>query len=95
MWITAEDVPENGSRLSSVEYRLDGGEWQTYRNPVSVDEAGDHTVEYRATDRAGNVSEVETVTFTIANPDTTAPEVEGQARPGPAKRQRPLVHPAG
>jgi cytochrome c len=56
---------EGGSGLASVEYRLDGGDWVVYDEPFTVDEPGDHAVEARATDEAGNVSEVVTVTFTV------------------------------
>jgi hypothetical protein len=41
----------------SLEYRLDGGAWTAYSTPVSIAD-GSHTVEYRATDAAGNVSAV-------------------------------------
>lgn len=44
------------SGVASIEYRIDGGAWQAYTNPVPVVAAGVHVVEARATDRAGNVS---------------------------------------
>ena len=53
-----------------VEYRLDGGAWTTYSAPVAVSAAGEHTVEYRATDVAGNVSAVRSVSFKV---DAAAP----------------------
>ena len=41
-----------------VEYRVNGGAWTTYTMPVVVSADGNQTVEYRATDAAGNVSAV-------------------------------------
>ena len=48
------------SGVASVEYRIGEGEWLAYTEPVSFGLAG-ATVTYRATDVAGNVSEVGTV----------------------------------
>ncbi len=52
-------------------YRLDGGDWDAYSNPLRVADDGTHTVEYYAADRAGNIGDVQSVTFTI---DTNIPE---------------------
>ncbi|MGI5160097.1 OmpL47-type beta-barrel domain-containing protein [Microbispora sp. CA-102843] len=65
------------SGVDKVEYSLDGGEFQTYSAPVSVNQVGKHTVSYRATDKAGNTSEAASVTFTVVasqEKDTTPPE---------------------
>lgn len=51
-----------------LEYRLNGGDWTTYRAPVVVRDDGEHTVRYRATDAAGNVSAIGSATFTIKRP---------------------------
>ena len=66
------------SDVATVEFRLDGGAWTTYSEPLTVNNPGAHTVDYRATDNAGNMAEPESVSFTVAEPqpeDTTAPEV--------------------
>jgi hypothetical protein len=66
------------SGVAGVEYALDGDAFTAYSGPVTVTEPGDHTVEYRATDNAGNTSAVGSVAFAVAEPapeDTTAPEV--------------------
>ena len=55
------------SGLASTEFRLDGGAWTAYGAPFVVTGDGSHTVDFRATDNAGNVGSG-TVTFTI---DTT------------------------
>jgi len=68
---------EGGSGVDRVEYALGDGAWQPYTAPVVVDQVGDHTVRYRALDKAGNVSAEKTVTFTVVAPqsdDTTPPE---------------------
>ncbi len=73
--VTASDAQ---SGVASVEYNLNGAGFTAYTAPVVVDEAGAHTVQYRATDNAGNVSEVGSVSFTVAEPepdDTTPPTV--------------------
>ncbi|TQS18224.1 cupredoxin domain-containing protein [Microbispora hainanensis] len=69
---------DDESGVETVEYALDGGAFQAYSAPVPVDQVGEHTVRYRATDKAGNTSEVQSVMFTVVAPqpeDTTPPEV--------------------
>ncbi|WP_436970693.1 OmpL47-type beta-barrel domain-containing protein [Micromonospora avicenniae] len=64
------------SGVERVEYSLDGGEYTEYTAPVSVNSVGQHTVDYRATDKAGNTSTPQSVSFTVVPPsveDTTAP----------------------
>src|SRR5690606_24535935 len=51
-----------------IEYRLDGGSWQSYDEQFSVTEST--AIDYRATDAAGNVSSTGQATVRI---DTTAP----------------------
>lgn len=75
--VTATDA---GSGVATVEYQVDGGAWTAYTTPVEVTTNGAHTVGYRATDAAGNVSAVGTSTFTVVPPaggDTTPPAVSG------------------
>ncbi|WP_377267188.1 OmpL47-type beta-barrel domain-containing protein [Peterkaempfera sp. SMS 1(5)a] len=65
------------SGVDRIQYSLDGGAYQTYTAPVAVSTSGDHTLTYRATDKAGNTSADQTTTFTVAAPpagDTTAPQ---------------------
>ena len=52
------------------EYSLDGQTWQTYTDPIVFEENGE--AYFRATDAAGNVSEV--TGYTVANIDKTTPE---------------------
>ncbi|MFD4570899.1 OmpL47-type beta-barrel domain-containing protein [Streptomyces sp. NPDC058417] len=73
--VTATD---EGSGVDRVQYALGGGDtWLPYTAPVVVDQVGDHTVRYRAFDKAGNVSAEKSVAFTVVAPpsdDTTPPE---------------------
>ncbi|WP_327328564.1 DUF1080 domain-containing protein [Streptomyces sp. NBC_01210] len=55
-----------GSGVDKVEYSLDGGPYLAYTTPVIVDRVGFHTVLHRATDKAGNTSQAQKVTFTVA-----------------------------
>jgi plastocyanin len=76
--ISASDA---GSGVATVEYELDDLGFQPYTAPFTVTAVGDHAVQYRATDVAGNVSEVGSVAFTVvaAGPsDTTPPVVTSQ-----------------
>jgi hypothetical protein len=73
--VSASDT-ESG--VDKVEYALDGGAFAAYSAPVSVNKTGAHTVQYRATDKAGNTSAAGSVTFTVVVPegkDTTPPQV--------------------
>jgi cytochrome c len=56
----------------TTEYRLDSGEWTAYAGAVVVTGDGEHTLQYRATDAAGNVSEVGSVSVKI---DANGPDV--------------------
>ena len=43
-----------GSGVASIEYLLDSGSWTTYSGPFPVSGNGSHTVQFHATDVAGN-----------------------------------------
>ncbi|MER6806937.1 MULTISPECIES: OmpL47-type beta-barrel domain-containing protein [Streptomyces] len=75
--VTASDT---GSGVNTIEYALGAdGAWQAYTGPVMVHRPGTHTVRYRATDKAGNVSAEKSVEFTVvaAPPQDTTPPVTG------------------
>ncbi|MDR7304182.1 ThuA domain-containing protein [Haloactinomyces albus] len=61
--LSAEDG--DGSGVDSVAYKLDDGPWKAYTEPLTVETAGQHTVTYRATDKAGNTSKAAKVGFEI------------------------------
>ncbi|MFF7548822.1 OmpL47-type beta-barrel domain-containing protein [Streptomyces canus] len=86
--VTATDET-GGSGVDRIEYATgDTGAWQPYTAPVVFDQVGDHTVRYRAVDKAGNVSAEKSVDFTVvARPsdDTVPPDtsatVSGEQNP--------------
>ncbi|MCG5462385.1 plastocyanin/azurin family copper-binding protein [Micromonospora sp. MED01] len=73
--VTATDAD---SGVQTVEYQVDDTSFLPYTEPVRVTAIGDHAVQFRATDQAGNTSAVGSVAFRIVEPgeeDTTAPVV--------------------
>ncbi|WP_039936462.1 OmpL47-type beta-barrel domain-containing protein [Streptomyces himastatinicus] len=84
--VSANDA---GSGVDTIEYAVGDGAFQAYTAPVMVHEVGTHTIRYRATDKAGNTSEVKSEEFRVVAPptdDTTPPEtsatVSGKQGPG-------------
>jgi hypothetical protein len=78
--LTLTSVDAGGSGLSRVEYRLDGGGWITYAVPTTLSAAaGSHTIDYRATDLAGNVEALRTG---YLNVDATPPVTTDDAPAG-------------
>ncbi|MET8678650.1 family 16 glycoside hydrolase [Streptomyces sp. NPDC004647] len=76
--VTASDT---GSGVNTIEYAVGDGAFQPYTSPVMVHEPGNHTVRYRATDKAGNTSEVKSLGFAVVAPptgDTTPPETSAE-----------------
>ncbi|MEO3770507.1 plastocyanin/azurin family copper-binding protein [Micromonospora sp. B9E7] len=73
--VTATDAD---SGVDTVEYQVDDTSFTPYTEPVRVTAIGDHSVQFRATDQAGNTSAVGSVSFRIVEPgeeDTTPPVV--------------------
>jgi hypothetical protein len=66
------DALDVDSGVASVEYKLDSADWSAYTAPVTVSTAGPHTVTYRATDHAGNVSAELSGSFTIVETSSDA-----------------------
>jgi hypothetical protein len=77
--VTATD---EGSGVQLVEYEIDDTGFHTYTGPVTVTEPGDHTVQFRATDTAGNESQTGSVPFRVVESggeeDTTPPTVTAE-----------------
>lgn len=70
---------DNRSGVSSTEYSTDGGAtWQPFAGGFSIGNEGVTTVQYRSTDRAGNVETAKSITVQI---DKSAPTVGLQANP--------------
>ncbi|MCU0861296.1 MAG: hypothetical protein MUE65_03145, partial [Methanomassiliicoccales archaeon] len=68
------------SGVSYMEWRLDGGAWSTYARKVSVNSSGEHVLERRAVDAAGNSEDIRLELFKV---DLDAPtfQVKGDLRP--------------
>ncbi|UDF12006.1 ThuA domain-containing protein [Antiquaquibacter oligotrophicus] len=79
--LTAQDA---GSGVASIEYQLPGeSAWTTYSAPFAVPGTAEVIVSIRATDVAGNVSTVGTVTVAATenpNPDVTVDRIAGANR---------------
>jgi hypothetical protein len=56
---------DSGSGVDTVEYSVDGQPYAVYTKPLNIDQPGQHTVHYRATDNAGNTSDVQTAQFAV------------------------------
>ncbi|MGW0432891.1 OmpL47-type beta-barrel domain-containing protein [Micromonospora sp. NPDC003197] len=73
--LTATD---SGSGVDRIEYSLNSQAYAEYTAPITINQPGQHTISYRATDQAGNTSTPQSVAFQIAetpDPDTTPPTV--------------------
>jgi hypothetical protein len=53
------------SGVAGIEYKMDSGAWSAYTVPFVVSAVGAHTVSYRATDKAGNVSAAQSGSFKV------------------------------
>ena len=74
----------SGSGIDKTEYRVDGGAFATYSAPIAITTAGTHTVEYRSTDKNGNVEATKSLAVKV---DKAAPEHDRRrsTRPRPAR----------
>jgi PKD repeat protein len=66
--LTATDGT-GGSGVDITEYRVNGGDWIEYEAPIRREQPGMYLIEFRSTDRTGNVEATKSVTFTIAVAD--------------------------
>lgn len=49
---------DEASGVARIDYRLDGGDWRTYGEPVKVPDEGEHRFEFRAIDNIGNMEPI-------------------------------------
>jgi len=66
---------DDSSGVAAIHFRADGGAWQLYASPVAFSAEGSHSIDYYATDLAGNNESSHTATFDI---DTVAPVSSAQ-----------------
>lgn len=64
-----------GSGVKETEYRINGGNWAVYTDPVLVTEEG-QTIEARTWDQAGNVSNVASADIRIDKTPPTSPIIQ-------------------
>ena len=79
----ASDGP-NGSGVASTAWRLDGGAWKTgdaAAVPAPPGVAIVHTIEYRSTDRAGNVEDVKSCQVNIDTTGRSDDRIPGRSLP--------------
>jgi hypothetical protein len=93
--VTLAGEDEGGSGVSSVEYALDGGDWTEYEVPLTVSARGEHTLQYRVTDVAGNVSDAGAIAFTIVAAPDADPDPPGSGPPSSKQPDRPGGQRAG
>src|SRR5437762_3051698 len=76
--LTATDV---GSGVQAVQYRLDGGAWRPYTTTFLLSGNGQHTIDYAATDVAGNVeaaqSSIVRISRSLSSPPVTTLNLAG------------------
>ncbi|GAA3885601.1 hypothetical protein GCM10022381_29680 [Leifsonia kafniensis] len=76
------DAADESSGVAATEFRLDGGEWTAYADPILVTVAGAHTVEYRSTDTAGNGESDQSTGFTVVGDSSPVAPVITSGDPG-------------
>lgn len=64
--------------IAKTEYRINGGEWQLYDEPIWFFAEGEHELEYRSADTAGFAEETNRLMVRI---DKTEPQVSAAANP--------------
>ncbi len=79
--LTATDKT-GGSGVAQTRYRLDGGSWQIYAGAFAVASDGDHTLEYRSVDVAGNEEASQSAHVKV---DATPPQVSLRVPQGGAR----------
>jgi hypothetical protein len=72
---------DSQSGVAAIRVRTDGGAWQVYTSPVTVSGDGTHTIDYYATDVAGNIESTHTGSVKI---DTVSPASQAQVAGTPA-----------
>ena len=67
--VTLTATDQGGTGVERTEYRIDGGPFRGYTQPIRVASNGLHTIDYRSSDGAGNEEQAKSVSFTIALDD--------------------------
>lgn len=60
---------EHGWGVLRTEFRTDGGKWEPLKDgKLVIQELGNHQVEFRSVDKAGNIEETQSLTITVKRP---------------------------
>jgi uncharacterized protein involved in tellurium resistance len=70
---------DEGSGVEKTEYRLNEGDWKTYESPILIKTDGISTIDYRSSDRAGNVEDSKSISLKL---DNTKPVTKADVVPG-------------
>ncbi|HKL10837.1 MAG TPA: immunoglobulin-like domain-containing protein [Clostridia bacterium] len=73
--ITVAPGTDSGSGVQKTEYRIDSGAWTLYTDKVTLEEDGEHTIEARTLDNAGNSASSEESTVRIDNTSPSEPSI--------------------
>jgi Peptidase_C39 like family len=85
------------SGVQSIDYQLDGSPWTSYSDDVSfrrtllVPTVGTHSISVRATDLAGNSSELDNQPFTVVDTSTPSPSPSSSPSPTPTPTPTPTT----
>jgi murein DD-endopeptidase MepM/ murein hydrolase activator NlpD len=65
---------EGGLGVDNTQYRIEGGDWKPYSEPLSFTDEGKHKISYYSVDKDNNVEDVKTYDFHIdkTSPSSTA-----------------------
>lgn len=88
------------SGIASIEYQVNGGQWQPYTSdtakvPLTISDNGTYTINYRATDGAGNTANAQTINFIIEKPVANTTGNGGRGGTGANGQVTPTVNPSG
>jgi PKD repeat protein len=74
--LTATD---EDSGVEKTEYRINNGEWRIYNESIPVTDNGSYSLEYRSTDKTGNIEAIKSLTLKL---DKTTPVSIAEVAPG-------------
>jgi len=65
-WVNVTlDAVDGLSGVASITYRLDSGDWEIYTEQISISSCGNHTLQFRSQDQAGNIEGAEKLEINI------------------------------
>jgi Ca2+-binding RTX toxin-like protein len=77
--ITLNATDAGGAGVDYTEYSLNGGPWTRYTAPFKVTAVGDHTLQFRSSDRVANLEQTKMITFRVTTPTGPTCTIVGTA----------------